>query len=429
MKNIIEVNICSDHTWESAVSVIGRIGEGGITTFNITFAKDEMLNCNAYIDFEKPDGEKYRSSKINVIDNVAVYDLPAYLLTDKGKLKVQLVLEKSSGEIWVSSIKTYMILDSINGCNEIPNIPVGKIELTDTKEYDIKQYAYAQVVDANLVPNKILTGTTILGVKGTHNCNGEFNLQEKESTVEINGTHSFTCDPEYDGLSKINVKVDVKPNLQEGTYDITKNGEYEATPEIGYDGLSKAKVKVNVTPNLQEKTATQNGQVTADEGYDGLSGVTVNVQPKLQHKKATANGTVYPDADYDGLSGVEVNVPETIPEGYLKPEGSKEITKNGDHDIAKYSRVYVKVFDSQPILQQKVVNITENGENIIEADTDYDALSKVQLIVDVKPKMQEKTVTENGEVTPDEGYDALSKVIVNVAGEVLEEWDGTITIV
>lgn len=32
-----------------------------------------------------------------------------------------------------------------------------------------------------------------------------------------------------------------------------------------------------------------------------------------------------------------------------------------------------------------------------------------------EPNLQEKTATENGEVLPDEGYDGLSKVIVNVA--------------
>lgn len=425
MKDIIEVNICKDHTWECATNILSRAGEGGTTQFQLKLADGKMSNYSVHLDFEMPNGNTYRSDEVSVENNVAIYDVPVYLLTESGELKVQLILEKPTGEIWRSLVKRYFVLDSIFGIDEIPNIPVGKFELTDTKEYDVKQYAVAQVKDENLVPNKILTGTTILGVEGTHNCDGEFNLQEKNSTVEKNGTHSFNCDPEYDGLSKINVTVDVKPNLQEGTFEITKNGEYEAEPEIGYDGLSKAKLKVNVTPNLQEKTATANGNITADEGYDGLSGVNVQVYPRLQNKKATENGIVYPDKDYDGLSSVEVNVPETIPEGYLLPEGTKEITQNGDHDVSKYARAYVKVFDSQPILQQKVVEITESGETIIQADSNYDGLSKVQITV----ALQEAIITENGEFIPEEGYAGFSKVTVNVAGEVLEEWDGTIEVV
>lgn len=42
--------------------------------------------------------------------------------------------------------------------------------------------------------------------------------------------------------------------------------------------------------------------------------------------------------------------------------------------------------------------------------------------------LQEKIITENGEYTPDDGYDGLSKVVVNVPGEVVEIYDGTVTI-
>ena len=40
------------------------------------------------------------------------------------------------------------------------------------------------------------------------------------------------------------------------------------------------------------------------------------------------------------------------------------------------------------------------------------------------PTLQEKIATENGEVLPDEGYDGLSKVIVNIPIEELPSIEG-----
>ena len=50
----------------------------------------------------------------------------------------------------------------------VPNPSTGKVEITDTSEVNVTNYATAQVVDANLIAGNIKKDVTILGVTGTY---------------------------------------------------------------------------------------------------------------------------------------------------------------------------------------------------------------------------------------------------------------------
>lgn len=138
----------------------------------------------------------------------------------------------------------------------------------------------------------------------------------------------------------------------------------------------------DVAPVVGTLEATENKTYLAkDANLDGYSQVVVNVQPALQEKSATpteAQQVVTPEEGYYGLSKVTV---AKIPDNYVIPTGVVEITANGTHDVS----------------------------------------GKASATVNVQPKLQEKTATANGEVTPDAAYEGLSKVTVNVPATPTEE--------
>lgn len=152
---------------------------------------------------------------------------------------------------------------------------------------------------------------------------------------------------------------------------------------------------ITVQPALEIKTITSNGEALPSENYCGFEKVMVNVQtaPKLQTKTVTptkSQQNVSPDSEYDGLSGVTVNA---IPDNYVIPTGTVNITANGTHDVSGKASVNVNVPGKEE--QTKSVTITANGTVKITPDAGK-TLSEVTVITAVeseKPTLNAPTIS------------------------------------
>ena len=130
---------------------------------------------------------------------------------------------------------------------------------------------------------------------------------------------------EYKGKKiAMSVKVDAPPT-EEKTVEITENGAFEILPSSGKT-ISKVTGNANVQPSLQEKTVTPTKSqqiVKSDNSYDGLSQVTVN----------------------------------KIPDEYIIPSGSQNISENGTFDVTSKASVVVNVPSVNPTLNAPSISL------------------------------------------------------------------------
>lgn len=223
-------------------------------------------------------------------------------------------------------------------------------------------------------------------------------------------------------------------------------------PEGDYDGFDE--VIVNpipdeyVIPNLQEKTATENGDVTADEGYTGLSKVTVNVpseEPNLISKTFTENGTY--KASEEGADSIvgTWKFNDTLTADGLRAYNNNSVSGikynftfwNEDRTIKAVKLDYNTLYSRSAI---GFVRSDGSGSNMYyfydaDGNTDYwgsDNWKIIHITTDIQVGLNNVTeeiaeafrnwLKANATKVSIDGY---SEVIVNVASEEVEEWDGS----
>lgn len=125
----------------------------------------------------------------------------------------------------------YSVADIKNNIKDYWNIPEGSLNISANGTYDVTNKAEAVVN----VPNPS-TGSLTINANGTYDVTEKASaivsvspsLQTKTTTISQNGSQIITPDSNYDGLSSVNLTINV-PNPSTGSLEITENGTYDVT--------------------------------------------------------------------------------------------------------------------------------------------------------------------------------------------------------
>ena len=201
MKDKIYATLNKEHVLDCDTTIVGRVGENDISILEITL--DECLSSYwLYLDFAKPNGSTYKTSKIDVVENKAIYEISSALLSERGTLAMQAVIQNENGEIWKSTIKRFTVKNSINATGDIPN------------QEDF-------ITEAQRVLNEIEEGLTpSIGENGNWYI---LNKDTGKSSKGLKGDDYIITDEDMQEIEN-NVKTDIQPIL-ENIENISKQAE------------------------------------------------------------------------------------------------------------------------------------------------------------------------------------------------------------
>lgn len=190
--------------------------------------------------------------------------------------------------------------------------------------------------DANLVPENIRGGVSILGVEGAYQKEA-VRLVKRSVTVTQNGTQTVQTPSGYDGIASVSIETDVPTEVVNRTPDaVTPSWQTQTiTPGEGYTGLDR--VVVRGDGNLRDGRYIAKGHAIFDvEGEYGEEPQTVDVDPAV-----SLPASVEPDNGYV-LVRVNIPKPDTLrPLNIARGVVIFGVTGTLDSDVNNYPSVTV----------------------------------------------------------------------------------------